>query len=85
MTKHTVSGVAPDRVDPLNVDEVRQKLYKRQSKRRQQHVGTKATWDTKPNRPLLAVGDWVRIANRKCDVCKRGYDPTFSKELYYKT
>ena len=85
MTKHSAIGVAPDRVDPLNVDEVHQELYKHQSKRRQQQFGTKATWDTTPNRPLLAVGDWVRIANRKRDVFKRGYDPTFSKELYYIT
>ena len=85
MTKHSAIGIAPDSVDPLNVDDVRQEMYTRQSKRRKQQFGTKATWDTNPRRPLLAVGDWVRIANRKRDVFKRGYDPTFSKELYYIT
>ena len=83
MTKHSAIGIAPDSVDPLNVDDVRQELYKRQSKRRRQQFGTKATWDTKAHRPLLAVGDWVRIASRHREVFKRGYDPTFSKELYY--
>ena len=79
-------GFAPNAVDPLNVDEVRQKLYKRAQKRRIQQFGTK-TWDnttTKNQTVKLVVGDWVHALDRKqiSAAFRWGYDPSFPRELY---
>ena len=84
-TRHTATGFAPNSADPLNVDEVRQGLYKRAEKRRKKQFG-KQTWDNATRRQTakLAVGDWVHALNRKqtSAAFRRGYDPSFPKELY---
>ena len=83
--RHTATGFAPNTVDPLNVDDVRQGLYKRAEKRRIQQFGTQ-TWDNATRRQTakLAIGDWVHALDRKqmSVAFRRGYDPSFPKELY---
>ena len=83
-TRHTATGYAPNSVDPLNVDDVRQGLYRRAEKRRLQQFGTH-TWDNAASRKTakLAIGDWVHALDRKpASAFRRGYDPTFPRELY---
>ena len=84
-TRHTATGFAPNAADPLNVDEVRQGLYKRAEKRRIQQFGNQ-TWDNATRRQTakLAVGDWVHALDRKqtSAAFRRGYYPSFPKELY---
>ena len=84
-TRHTTTGFAPNTVDPLNVDDIQQGLYKRAEKRRIQQFGTQ-TWDNATRRQTvkLAIGDWVHALDRKqtSAAFQRGYDPSFPKELY---
>ena len=85
-TRHTATGYAPNTVDPLNVDDVRQGLYRRAEKRRLQQFGTH-TWDNAAKRQTakLVVGDWVHALDRKqtsAATFRRGYDPSFPRELY---
>ena len=84
-TRHTATGFAPSTVDPLNMEEVWQGLYKRAEKHRIQQFG-KQTWGNATRRQTakLAVGDWVNALDRKqmSTAFRRGYDLSFPKELY---
>ena len=81
-TVHSATGAAPNSIDPLNIDKVRDKMLKRRISHQKQQFGSK-TWDT-GKVPKLAVGDWVHMAvsRHKNDTFRRGYDPSFSTELY---
>ena len=82
-TIHSATGSAPNSIDPLNIDEVRERMSKRRLSRQKQQFGSK-TWDTDPAAPKLAVGDWVHVAisRHAATAFRRGYDPSFSSELY---
>ena len=84
-TQHSATGFAPNNVTPINIDTVRQQLYRRAAKRRAQQFGKK-TWDsgTDVKSAKLQIGEWVHLQDNRTDsdAFRRGYDPSFSKELY---
>ena len=39
-------------------------------------------WDSFTTQPKLVVGHWLHALDRKQAAFRRGYDPSFPKELY---
>ena len=63
-TKHNATGIAPENINPLTIDSVRQQLYTRAAKRRVQQQFGLRTWDSNMASPKHAVGNWVHALNR---------------------
>ena len=61
-TQHSAIGFAPNDATPINIDTVRQQLYKRAAKRRAQQFGKK-TWDsgTDVASAKSQVGEWAHL------------------------
>eukprot|EP00794_Sanderia_malayensis_P013615 gene13615-biopygen10898 len=77
---HTTTRLAPNAVDPVTVNTARINIEKSIVRRQKKH----ALWDKRAHRPLLHVGDWVRI-RKENKTFRRGFQQGFTDELFQVT
>ena len=85
-TPPSTTRIAPNNIDPLNVQMARsnmEKSFQSRNGKKLQRAPDKTTLpkQLKPPPPRFSIGQWVRIAKEK-HTFKRGYSPNFSDTIF---
>lgn len=76
------TGMTPNSIDPITVNAASVNMETAKSKQLTRNLQQKGkVWDKNLRKPLLNVGDWVRIA-RERQPFRRGFQQQFTDELY---
>lgn len=76
------TGMTPNSIDPITVNKARINMETAKRKQLTRNLQQKGkVWDKNLQRPLLHVGDWVRIAKER-QLFRRGFQQQFTDQLY---